>query len=164
MGIYDAEDRKPAPSILAAEPHVYMHKKRVAIQGGSAGAPMLASLTIAPDTTYYKPEVVTSAYGGIPDLTRLTQITERFELQYVYNLLGGSPGQIPDVYTEQSPNDNVSNPEIGKPNISRPLLILQDEKDGVVPPLQAHLLLEKIAKEASEGHIAWKFSPWEGHH
>lgn len=40
----------------------------------------------------------------------------------------------------------------------------QGEKDGVVPPPQAHLFLEKIAKEASEGHIAWKFYPGEGNH
>lgn len=94
----------------------------MAIRGGSAGGyATLASLTIAPDTKYYK--AATSAYGGISDLTLLAQITEKFELQYMYKLLGGSPKQIPDVYKARSPIDNVSNPETGEPNVSVPLLV-----------------------------------------
>ena len=121
-GIYDVEDSKTAPSILATEPYAYIDGKRVAIRGGPAGGcATLASLTIAPDTMYFK--AATSAYGGISDLTTLAQITEKFELQYMYKLLGGSLEQIPQVYTVRSPIDNVSNPETGEPNVRVPLLV-----------------------------------------
>jgi dipeptidyl aminopeptidase/acylaminoacyl peptidase len=61
----------------------------------------------------------------------------KFESQYLYDLLGGTPDQIPDVYKDRSPVNHAS-------SIKSPLLVLQGEDDRVVPIEQADAIVEAV--------------------
>ena len=45
---------------------------------------------------------------GVTDLLRLAADTHKFESQYLFGLIGGTPEEIPDVYKQRSPISNAS--------------------------------------------------------
>jgi hypothetical protein len=54
----------------------------------------------------------TSSYG-VSDLALLAEDTHKFESQYLFKLIGGTPKEIPDVYAARSPvkqADNIRSP------------------------------------------------------
>ena len=84
---------------LAAPPHSLIDSQRTTITGGSAGGyTVLKSLCSFPDAF----AVGASSYG-ISDMFKLAEFTHKFESQYLFKLLGGTPEDIPEVYKERSP-------------------------------------------------------------
>ncbi|KIJ67214.1 hypothetical protein HYDPIDRAFT_107939 [Hydnomerulius pinastri MD-312] len=158
-GVGDIKDCQDAVSIIASQGLI--DPARVAVRGGSAGGyATLSSITLAPNPRFYK--AATSTYGGISDLVLLAQSTEKFELQYMYKLLGGSPDKVPQTYQDRSPYYNVVS-KTGEVNISVPLLMLQGNLDSVVPPDQAHRFLKEIADKAPNEKVDSHFYDGEGH-
>ncbi len=107
----DVEDCITAAKSLASAPHHLVDEKRLIIRGGSSGGfTVLAALSTAADVTTFA--AATSLYG-ISDLNKLAEFTHKFESQYMYNLLGGKPDEVPDVYHARSPihhADNIVSP------------------------------------------------------
>ncbi|KAI6144349.1 Alpha/Beta hydrolase protein [Pisolithus tinctorius] len=159
-GILDNQDCENAVTMVD-EQQGLVDSNRAAVRGGSAGGfTTLCSTTTASNNTYYK--AATSAYGGISDLKLLAEKTEKFELQYMYKLLGGSPDEIPDVYTARSPYYNVLDSS-GQPQMTIPLLMLQGKEDPIVPEEQAIIFLAKIKVEAPDEKLSYHFYDGEGH-
>ncbi|KAF9242826.1 Alpha/Beta hydrolase protein [Melanogaster broomeanus] len=159
-GIVDIQDCQDAVSILVSQGLI--DGGRTAVRGGSAGGyTTLSSITLAPNPKFYK--AATSTYGGITDLILLAQGTEKFELQYMYKLLGGPPDENLQTYKDRSPFYNVVNPNTGEVNITVPLLMLQGNLDSVVPKEQAHNFLQEIADNAPDEKVSSHFYDNEGH-
>lgn len=110
----DVQDCITAAKSLASAPHNLVDPKRLIIRGGSSGGfTVLAALSTAADVTTFA--AATSLYG-ISDLNKLAEFTHKFESQYMYNLLGGKPDEVPDVYRARSPIHHAD-------NIVTPLLV-----------------------------------------
>lgn len=123
--------------------------KRVAISGGSAGgftvlAALCASKVFAAGVSRY----------GISDLLLLAGDTHKFESQYMYKLVGGTPDSHPEVYHDRSPINHCE-------RITASLLILQGDQDRVVPPAQSSLMADKIKAAGGKAEIV--MYPGEGH-
>ena len=104
-GIYDVDDCKEAATTLSAAPYSFIDVGRVAIRGGSAGAyTTLSSLTFAPDPTFYKTGC--GAYGCVADIESLTKVMEKFEMRYIYTLMGCPPDG--GAWDSRNPIKNVS--------------------------------------------------------
>lgn len=104
-GIYDVDDCKEAATTLSSAPYSYIDGKRVAIRGGSAGAyTTLSSLTLAPDPSFYK--TACAAYGCVADIEQLTKVMEKFEMRYIYTLMGCPP--TGGAWDSRNPIKNVS--------------------------------------------------------
>ncbi|GAA5919839.1 hypothetical protein JCM1841_004010 [Sporobolomyces salmonicolor] len=129
-GIVDVQD-----TIACVESLVQGGKvdaKRVSITGGSAGGfTVLAALT---DSNVF---TAGCSYYGVSDLKALAEDTHKFESQYLFKLVGGTPDQVPQNYHDRSPIHKAS-------RISAPLLLLQGTEDRVVPPSQATSMLDKV--------------------
>ncbi|GAA5985054.1 hypothetical protein JCM10908_002503 [Rhodotorula pacifica] len=122
---------------------------KVAITGGSAGGfTVLAALC---DSKVFTAGV--SLYG-VSDLALLAADTHKFESQYLYRLVGGTPEEVPDNYRNRSPINKAG-------NVTAPLLLLQGDIDKVVPPAQSSDMLEKI--RANGGVCEMKLYENEGH-
>lgn len=117
----DVEDCITAAKSLASAPHHLVDEKRLIIRGGSSGGfTVLAALSTAADVTTFA--AATSLYG-ISDLNKLAEFTHKFESQYMYNLLGGKPDEVPDVYHARSPihhADNIVSPLLVSAQFSVP--------------------------------------------
>ncbi|KAL8281235.1 hypothetical protein RQP46_006269 [Phenoliferia psychrophenolica] len=129
-GIVDVQDTIAAVEHLVKEGKV--DEKRVAITGGSAGGFTVLAALCAGDVF----SAGTSSYG-ISDLNLLAGDTHKFESQYLFNLLGGTPSEVPKVYHDRSPIHHAA-------SITAPLLILQGTEDRVVPPAQATKMADTI--------------------
>ncbi|KAF9475580.1 alpha/beta-hydrolase [Pholiota conissans] len=151
-GVVDVEDCIIAPQLLASPPYNLVDPKRLIIRGGSSGGyTVLAALSTATDTRVFA--AATSLYG-ISDLNKLAEFTHKFESQYMYHLLGGSPEEIPEMYIARSPIHHAS-------NITVPLLILQGELDKVVPKDQSEAIYKIIQDRG--GVVEYKLYAGEGH-
>ncbi|KAK4699926.1 hypothetical protein P7C70_g6328, partial [Phenoliferia sp. Uapishka_3] len=138
-GVVDVEDTIAAVEYLVKENKV--DSKRVAITGGSAGGfTVLAALCAGSVFS-----AGTSSYG-ISDLLLLAGDTHKFESQYLFNLLGGTPSEVPSVYHDRSPINHAA-------RITAPLLILQGDQDRVVPPAQATIMAETIRKAGGKAEL-----------
>ncbi|KAM0746755.1 alpha/beta-hydrolase [Meredithblackwellia eburnea MCA 4105] len=143
-GVVDVDDTLDSITYLANQGLI--DKQRVVITGGSAGGyTVLASLVKDGQEGKRIFAGGTSSYG-ISDLLLLAGDTHKFESQYLFNLLGGTPTEVPDVYTERSPITHAS-------AITAPLLILQGSDDKVVPPAQATEMAEKIQKAGGKAEL-----------
>ncbi|TKA51833.1 hypothetical protein B0A53_05185 [Rhodotorula sp. CCFEE 5036] len=122
---------------------------KVAITGGSAGGfTVLAALC---DSKVF---TAGAALYGVSDLALLAADTHKFESQYLYRLVGGTPEEVPDNYRDRSPINKAG-------NITAPLLLLQGDIDKVVPPAQSSDMLEKI--RANGGVCEMELYKGEGH-
>ena len=63
--------------------------------------------------------------------------SSQFESHYLFNLLGGTPEEVPANYEARSPINNAA-------HISAPLLVLQGTADRIVLPAQATGMVETI--------------------
>ncbi|ORY77611.1 Alpha/Beta hydrolase protein [Leucosporidium creatinivorum] len=99
-GIVDVEDTIACVEHLISTGQV--DKKRVAITGGSAGGyTVLAALckgdVFGAGTSHY----------GISDLKMLADDTHKFESQYLFALLGGTPKEVPENYRGKVPSSSA---------------------------------------------------------
>jgi dipeptidyl aminopeptidase/acylaminoacyl peptidase len=130
-GIVDVEDVIAAVKFLAGEGLV--DPDRVAIHGGSAGGfTVLAALS--------QSDVfgAGASFYGVADLGALARDTHKFESRYLDNLVGPYPADKA-VYDERSPLNHLE-------GFSSPLIIFQGSEDPIVPPNQAHMILDALRK------------------
>lgn len=107
---------------------------RLAIRGGSAGGwTTLAALT---GTDVF---ATGASYYGVAELEHFVADTHDFESRYVDGLVGTLP-EDRDVYVERAPLSHVD-------RLDRPVLLLQGLDDKVVPPSQAELFVEALARK-----------------
>lgn len=128
-GVVDVED------VIAAVKHLVASGQadpaRVAIHGGSAGGfTVLAALS--------QSDVFTAgaSFYGIADLEALAHDTHKFESRYLDNMIGPYPA-AQDVYKARSPINHLE-------RFRTPLIIFQGSEDPIVPPNQAHMILEAL--------------------
>ncbi|GAA5928314.1 hypothetical protein JCM3775_000572 [Rhodotorula graminis] len=146
-GVVDVNDTIACVEHLVKEGKV--DKDKVAITGGSAGGfTVLAALT---DSKVFTAGC--SSYG-ISDLALLADDTHKFESNYLFKLLGGTPDEVPQYYHDRSPLNKAS-------QITAPLLLLQGSEDRVVPPAQAQVMLDRI--HANGGVAEMILFDGEGH-
>jgi dipeptidyl aminopeptidase/acylaminoacyl peptidase len=106
-GVVDVQDSITAAQTLSSPPYDLIDKKRLIIRGGSAGGyTVLAALSIASDVKVF---AAATSFYGISNLTKLYEFTHKFESKYAEKLVGGSPQEVPDVYSARSPIDHADN-------------------------------------------------------
>jgi dipeptidyl aminopeptidase/acylaminoacyl peptidase len=141
-GVYDVDDAVAAATFLVdrgdADP------RRVAIRGGSAGGyTTLAALAFR---NYFH---AGASYFGVSDLELFDKETHKFESRYCTELIGGTQN-----YAARSPRSRAD-------SISVPLILFQGLEDHIVPPSQATVIVEDLARRrvphayipfAGEGH------------
>ena len=132
-GIVDVEDSVAAVRALVDRGQA--DGARLAIRGGSAGGwTTLAALTrtdaFGAGTSYY----------GVAELLRFAQDTHDFESRYLDGLIGPLP-ECADRYAERAPLSHVD-------DLSCPVLLLQGAEDRVVPPSQAQMFRDALARKA----------------
>lgn len=146
-GIVDVSDTIACVKYLIKEGRV--DAKRIAITGGSAGGfTVLAALC---DSRVFTAGV--SLYG-VSDLALLAGETHKFESQYLFNLVGGTPEEVPQIYHRRSPINKAF-------RITAPVLLLQGEDDKIVPPSQATMMEDLIKRNG--GVASTILFPGEGH-
>jgi len=134
-GIKDAEDTVSCIEYLASK-HL-IDGSKVGITGGSAGGyTVLNAMCFFP-----KAFAAGNSLFGISNLKTLASDTHKFESHYLFDLI------FPDTATEEE-REKVyfeRSPCFHADKIERPLLILQGDKDKVVPLSQAEEM-EKVLK------------------
>ncbi|ORY84382.1 Alpha/Beta hydrolase protein [Protomyces lactucae-debilis] len=131
-GVVDSEDAINAAQYLANEK--LADSSKLAIDGGSAGG--FTVLNVLCKSQVFAAGV--SRYG-VCEVSALALDTHKFESQYLFNLLGGTPDEIPEIYKERSALYHAG-------NIKSPVLVQQGTEDRVVPLNQAKLMVEAIQK------------------
>jgi dipeptidyl aminopeptidase/acylaminoacyl peptidase len=130
-GIVDVEDVIAAVRHLSEQGHV--DGSRVAIHGGSAGGfTVLAALS---QSDVFK---AGASFYGVADLGALARDTHKFESRYLDKLVGPYPA-AKDIYDARSPLNHLE-------GFAAPLIIFQGADDPVVPPNQAHMILEALRR------------------
>lgn len=128
-GIVDVEDVIAAVRYLVGQGRA--DPARVAIHGGSAGGfTVLAALS---QSDVFK---AGASFYGVADLGALARETHKFESRYLDNLIGPYPA-AKDVYDARSPLNHLE-------GFRAPLIIFQGSDDPIVPPNQAHMILEAL--------------------
>lgn len=92
----------------------------------------------------------------IPALTLWVAGTDshKFESQYLYRLIGGTPTEVPDIYHDRSPLYMAD-------RIRSPVLVLQGSIDKVVPPNQSERIVDEIKSRG--GRVQYILFEGEGH-
>jgi dipeptidyl aminopeptidase/acylaminoacyl peptidase len=145
-GVVDVQDVIAAVKFLADSGRV--DPKRVAIHGGSAGGfTVLAALS--------QSDVFAAGgdFYGVSDLEALARDTHKFESRYLDNLVGPYPA-AKAIYDERSPLNHLE-------GFKAPLIIFQGSEDPIVPPNQAHMILEAL--RARQQPVAYIEYAGEGH-
>jgi dipeptidyl aminopeptidase/acylaminoacyl peptidase len=142
-GIVDVEDCVAAVQALVRDR--LADGARLGIRGGSAGGwTTLAALTT---TDAFAAGV---SYYGVAELIAFSEDTHDFESRYIDGLVGTLP-EDRDVYIERAPLSHVD-------QLSCPVLLLQGLEDKVVPPSQAELFAEALARKG----IPYAYLPFAG--
>lgn len=146
-GVHDVEDTVSGAQELAQLGRV--DGSRMVVMGGSAGG-----YTVLLSMAMY-PEVFAAGVDlyGVADLFSLSEDTHRFEAHYLDTIVGLLPATY-DRYRERSPLTMA-----GK--ITRPLLILQGDKDDVVPLAQSEMIYKTLQGKGRE--VEMKVYEGEGH-
>ncbi|PWC06265.1 prolyl oligopeptidase family serine peptidase [Mycetocola zhujimingii] len=131
-GIVDVEDT--VATVLGLADAGLADRDRLGIRGGSAGGwTVLAALTssdvFAAGTSYF----------GVAELTQFARDTHDFESRYLDGLIGPLP-EAADLYQSRAPLNRVD-------NLSTPVLLLQGLDDPIVPPSQAELFRDALARK-----------------
>jgi dipeptidyl aminopeptidase/acylaminoacyl peptidase len=122
---------------------------RMAVMGGSAGGfTVLLCLALHPDVFAAGVDLF-----GVADLFRLAEETHRFEAHYMDTMVGPLPDQY-HRYVDRSPLTVAD-------RIQKPLLILQGDKDDVVPLNQSEAIRDKL--QARGVTVEMKVYEGEGH-
>ncbi|CCF53482.1 hypothetical protein NDA11_000893 [Ustilago hordei] len=121
------------------------------ISGGSAGGyTVLACLCFHP--TIFAGGC--SRYG-VCSLQLLAEESHKFESQYPFQLIGGTPKSLPKVYHDRSPIYAAS-------KIKAPILLLQGSEDKVVPKSQADEFVRQLKKAGGEQGKDWRYKVYHG--
>jgi len=142
-GIVDSEDAIEGLKYLVTQGIV--DPKKTAILGGSAGG--FTTLNVLAKTNLFKAGV---DFCGVSDLFLLNEETHLLERHYNDLVVGPLP-QASDIYIERSPSTVAH-------LITSPLLILQGEKDTVVPKNQSEIICKRV-----KGPVEYYCYPNEGH-
>ena len=146
-GVLDVEDTVSGAKDLASRGLV--DGERMVVMGGSAGGyTVLLSMALHPDIFAAGVDLF-----GVADLFALSEDTHRFEAHYLDTIVGPLPETYAR-YRERSPV-NVAD------KIARPLLILQGDKDEVVPLTQSEAIYKKL--QARGVDVEMKVYEGEGH-
>ena len=130
-GVVDVADCVNAARFLAATGRV--DGNRMAIRGGSAGGfTTLCALTFADVFA------AGTSYFGVADIKLLMEQTHDFESRYLDGLVGPLP-EADEVCAARSPIHHVD-------RLSTPVLLLQGLEDAVVPPDQARVMADALAR------------------
>lgn len=146
-GVVDLEDSIAAAKYLSK--NKYCDGTKMAIDGGSAGG-----YTVLNVLCHSQVFAAGCSYYGVSELKALAEDTHKFESQYLYNLVGGTPKEIPDVYKARSPLYHAS-------GIKTPVMVQQGTEDKVVPINQAKEMVDSI-KQAG-GTVELLIFEGEGH-
>jgi dipeptidyl aminopeptidase/acylaminoacyl peptidase len=106
-------------------------------------------MTKAPD--YFKAGI---CRFGIADLTTFHENTWIFERHYVAKLMGGTGGQLGDLYRDRSPINFID-------DVRNPLLILQGQEDIVCHPSEMDKMTAALEKAGKD--VEYHTYPGEGH-
>jgi dipeptidyl aminopeptidase/acylaminoacyl peptidase len=145
-GIVDVEDVIAAARYLADAGRV--DAKRIAIHGGSAGG--FTTLAALAGSNVF---AAGGDFFGVSDLGALARDTHKFESRYLDGLVGPWPA-AKAIYDARSPINHLE-------RFTAPLIILQGAEDPVVPPNQAHMILDAL--RAKGVPVAYLEFPGEGH-
>jgi len=108
---------------------------RLLIRGGSAGG-----YTTMCALTFTDAFAAGTSFFGISDLVPFaTNDTHKFECRYEFTLIGPWP-EAEDTYRARSPINFVD-------MLATPMLVLQGAEDHVVPPAQAEVIVEALARK-----------------
>jgi dipeptidyl aminopeptidase/acylaminoacyl peptidase len=130
-GIVDIDDCVAAARWLADQDLV--DGDRMVIRGGSAGGyTTLAALT------FRDVFAAGASHFGVADLELLAQHTHKFESHYLDGLIGPYPEAI-ELYQARSPIHHVD-------QLTAPLILFQGLEDAVVPPEQAAMIADALAR------------------
>jgi len=131
-GVVDVEDAVSAVESLVAAGKA--DGRRLAIRGGSAGGwTTLAALTRT------KVFGAGASYFGVAELLQFIKDTHDFESRYIDGLIGPLPAAH-DLYVERAPLSHVD-------DVSCPVLLLQGAEDKIVPPSQAEMFRDALARK-----------------
>ena len=131
-GLLDVADCVAGVKYLSEQGRV--DPDRVVITGGSAGG--YTTLCALAFTDVFKAGC--SAYG-IADITALVEDTHKFESRYIDGLIGKWP-EAEHIYRERSAIHSLD-------TLNCPVIFLQGEDDKVVPPNQAEMMVDALAKK-----------------
>ena len=146
-GVHDVEDTVSGAQELAQLGKV--DGSRMVVMGGSAGGyTVLLSMAMYPDVFAAGVDLY-----GVADLFSLSEDTHRFEAHYLDTIVGLLPATY-DRYRERSPLTHAD-------KITRPLLILQGDKDDVVPLAQSETIFKTLQGKGRE--VEMKVYEGEGH-
>lgn len=146
-GVLDVEDTVSGARSLAERGLV--DGARMAVMGGSAGGyTVLLSLALHPDVFAAGVDLY-----GVADLFALSEDTHRFEAHYLDTIVGLLPATY-DRYRDRSPVTVAD-------RIKRPLLILQGDKDDVVPLAQSQAIYSAVQRNGVD--VEMKVYEGEGH-
>ncbi len=142
-GVIDTDDCIAAARYLADQGLI--DRDRMAIRGGSAGG-----YTTLCALTFHDEFATGASYFGVADLGALAEETHKFESRYMDSMVGPYPEAI-DLYRERSPVYHTD-------QLSRPMVVLQGLDDEVVPPAQAEMMIEALARKG----IPYSYLAFEG--
>jgi dipeptidyl aminopeptidase/acylaminoacyl peptidase len=146
-GVHDVEDTVSGAQELAGLGRV--DGERMVVMGGSAGGyTVLLSMALYPEVFAAGVDLY-----GVADLFALSEDTHRFEAHYLDSIVGLLPATY-DRYKERSPLTHAD-------KITRPLLILQGDKDEVVPLAQSQAIYDTLQRKGRE--VELKVYEGEGH-
>ncbi len=128
-GVVDIEDVAAAARFLIDAGKA--DAARVHIRGGSAGG--FTVLAALPQSDVF---TAGASFYGVADLGALARETHKFESRYLDGLVGPYP-QEKALYDARSPLAHLE-------GYRTPLIIFQGSDDPIVPPNQAHMILEAL--------------------
>jgi len=133
-GVTDVQDVVAAAQYLGKQGKA--DPKRLIIRGGSAGGyTVLGALS---QTDVFR---TGADYYGVSDLAALARDTHKFESRYLDGLVAPYPAGKA-VYEARSPLSHLA-------GFKAPLLVLQGSEDPIVPPNQAHMIVDALKSRGS---------------
>jgi dipeptidyl aminopeptidase/acylaminoacyl peptidase len=143
-GVVDTADCINAATYLASRGDV--DSSRLAIRGASAGG-----YTTLNALTCHRVFAAGASYFGLADLEAFAAGgTHKFESRYLDGLVGPYPEDA-DTFRERSPIHHVA-------GISCPVILFQGLEDAIVPPAQAEVIVEALARNG----LPYAYIPFEG--
>jgi len=82
-------------------------------------------------------------------------VTPQFESQYMFQLVGGTPQENPQLYFDRSPINHCD-------QIKAPMLLQQGTEDKVVPPEQAKVMADRIKAGGGQVEYVRRTVEWGG--
>lgn len=137
-GLYDVEDAINLAKFLLRKKLAATNK--IYIRGSSAGG-----LTVFGALANSDLFALGVSYYGVTDLIKLNETTHRFEESYLTWLIGSYPKHIKR-YIMRSPINFVE-------KISVPMLLIQGQKDKIVPISQATSIYERLNRDQKKAKL-----------